>query len=210
MKNIKSIKKHVLALILGTACFAASTANATTIGISDSSYGNGVSNANYMAVSGDLPVGSTVTVINSTAFNAATPTDLRAMYDVLVFGWVSGGDYDRDWATRLLPYLQAGGGIVWEDPTNLGELAAAGLTFGGGGGESFVSACVDGLTCGTTAPASNIGDALTYAHFGIDSYTSDWTAFEMAGSVTEGVAAQFGAGRIVVAGADSFYHGDPS
>jgi hypothetical protein len=211
MKINKSMKKQALTLILGAVGFAAAaTAGATTIGISDSSYGNSISNANNMAASGELPAGSTVTVFNSATFNAATPAALRSMYDVLVFGWYSSNDFNRDWTTRLLPYLQAGGGIVWEDPSNLGELTAAGLTFNYGGGYVGVSACVDGLTCGTNDRASNLGDSLTYAHFGIQSYTSDWTVFQTASGVTEGVAGQFGAGRIVVAGADSFYHGDAS
>lgn len=205
------IKTKALALVLGAIGFtAAATAGATTIGISNSSYGNAIPNATNMVTSGDLPAGSTVTVLDSATFNAATPIALRSMYDVLVFGWYSSSDFNRDWTTRLLPYLQAGGGIVWEDPSNLAELAAAGLSFNYGGGPTSVSACVQGLTCGADARASNLGDALTWAHFGIQSYTSDWTAFQTAYGTTEGVAASFGAGRIVVSGADSFYHGSSS
>ena len=56
-------------------------------------------------------------------FNEMSPAELAATYDVLIFYWKTSDNVNADW-TRLLEYMAAGGGIIYEDPTNLADLAA--------------------------------------------------------------------------------------
>jgi hypothetical protein len=72
--------------------------------------------------SGDLP--GTFTALTPGTFNViATAADLRAQFDVLLFGYASDGSVNAAWAGRLQDYLGLGGGIVFEDPSNIGELS---------------------------------------------------------------------------------------
>ena len=61
----------------------------------------------------DIP-GATVTRIftpvDLAAFNLLTVPALRAAYDVLVFVFANSPVSDADWTTRLVPYMDLGGG----------------------------------------------------------------------------------------------------
>ena len=57
-----------------------------------------------------------------------TAWDLCGAYHVLVFNWNSPRIKNLNWQ-RLLDYMACGGGIVFEDPKNVGALAAGVSTF---------------------------------------------------------------------------------
>lgn len=66
---------------------------------------------------------NTLTTIDNTTFNSMTPVALAAAYDIIVIPWKINSSANLDWTTRLLPYLMAGGNVLWEEPNNIGELA---------------------------------------------------------------------------------------
>jgi hypothetical protein len=93
------------------------------VGVRLAGIGNGFgSGPGQIFSSGDLP--GTFTELSPAAFNAyATAADLRASFDVLLFGYNSDGSVNAAWAGRLQDYLELGGGLVFEDPANVGELS---------------------------------------------------------------------------------------
>ena len=69
---------------------------------------------------------ATYTEIKSNAFGkilagSGAATELCADYDVLIFEWDSPDIKNLDWDT-LLDYMACGGGIIWEDTTNILKL----------------------------------------------------------------------------------------
>ena len=164
------------------------------------SYGN--QSYNLVFSSGD--VAGSMTRISAATFNAMTPAQLRASYDVLLFTWATGAGLNADWNTRLLPYLNAGGHVIWEDDSNMSDLAPE-LTGGGYySGSPYTVASVPGLTA---APGVAISNVLTYAHFTIGSYSSRLHPFITAAGATIGAYGSYsGGGRMVITGDDQDYH----
>ena len=162
--------------------------------------------------SGDLS--GTITRITATAFNALTPAQLRAQYDILIITWSSPSTLDVDWDTRLLPYLQAGGGVLFDgDPNNVGDLSAiVDTSFTTVGGESpagiAVTTPVPGLTDGINNLFAN--NHIRFATFPAwDPALSPFLAFTSGpntGAVV-GLYGRFGAGCIVLTGPDQDFHG---
>eukprot|EP01096_Ripella_sp_DP13-Kostka_P005966 TRINITY_DN20_c0_g1_i6.p1 TRINITY_DN20_c0_g1~~TRINITY_DN20_c0_g1_i6.p1 ORF type:complete len:1375 (+),score=606.00 TRINITY_DN20_c0_g1_i6:161-4285(+) len=63
--------------------------------------------------------------VTCTAFNAMTPSELAAAYQILLIARGTSSTCNFDWDTRLRPYLAAGGfGIYWEASDRLSDLAA--------------------------------------------------------------------------------------
>jgi len=166
--------------------------------------------ANVVFSSGDLA--GNITRLTEVQFNALTPAQLRAAYDVLIITWNSATTLNVDWATRLQPYLALGGGVIFEDPNNVGQLAAlVGTTVINVGGESS-----SGIT--VTTPVAGLTDGITgfydNNHIRFVSF-HDWnpalrtflgfTTGPNAGAVV-GLYGRFGAGCIVLTGPDQDYH----
>lgn len=148
---------------------------------------------------------TTRTTMDNATFNAMSVADLAAAYDVIVAPWYVNNTANLDWATRLLPYMQAGGGILWEDPNNLGDLTGSGITFGSTAG--YINS---GLTL--VAPFDeNSAESWYHVHYGITAITSDWDIFSTdANGSIHGVYGEFGSngGRMVLGVSDNLYHPD--
>lgn len=201
-------KKFLTGLVCSVAI---GSANATVIGVfTEGSINNALSNIQHVADSGLLtPADGPDTVINinsNAAFNAMSVNDLISTYDTLVMPWEVRTNANFDWATRLLPYLNGGGSILWENPNDLGELAASGLGLTTGNiysasGESQIS---------LTSP---FGDAGAQGHFHIHysiTDAADWDVWsvDIFGGV-HGVNQEFAnGGRMVLGVSDNLYHPD--
>ncbi len=178
-----------------------STASAFSIGLlTDGSQNLAETNiAHYVADH----AGSSYTSISNATFNATSVATLASTYDVLVMPWYVNASANLDWATRIRPYMNAGGGVLWEDPTNLSDLTGSGITFGSTGG--YTSA---GRTL--VAPFdANGAESHYHVHYGITAVTSDWDIFgtDANGSI-HGVYGEFGSssGRMVIGVSDNLYH----
>ncbi|MDQ6690123.1 MAG: HYR domain-containing protein [Gemmatimonadota bacterium] len=152
--------------------------------------------ANIVFSSGDL--NGSIARIGEAQFNAMTVAQLRASYDVLLFTWASSPSLNADWTTRLLPFMQLGGGIIWEDDSNIGDLSPAVVALPGGY-SSWALSPVPGLTDGISGRFAN-------SHIRFTSWISTLHPFITTPSSTEGLYGEFGAGRIVLTGPDQDYH----
>ncbi|MBI2536129.1 MAG: Ig-like domain-containing protein, partial [Gemmatimonadetes bacterium] len=138
----------------------------------------------------------TYTELTPAAFNAiATAADLRAQYDVLLFAYDSDGSVDASWA-RLRAYLALGGGIVFEDPNNVGDLAdiltgAADNLSGSGIALLPVPALTDG-----------IANSFTNSHISFTAWSDSLAHFVLRDTKALGLYGRFGSGCIVVTGTD--------
>ena len=151
----------------------------------------------------DLPLdipGATVARISAAAFNADSPATLRTKYDVLVFTWATTSTLNADWATRLVPYMNLGGGVIFEDDGNPGDLAPGVTAFSAGGGSSVVSAVVPGLTDG-------IVNSFVNNHLRFTAWDPALSPFLMRGANVTGLQGPIGAGCIVLTGPDQDFHG---
>ncbi len=156
----------------------------------------------------DGPDGVTINCSAAPTFNGQSPEQLRAQFDVLLFTWVSQPQVNADWATRLLPYLQLGGGIIFEDPGNIADLAAVltvnSIDVGGGVANITTVGAVPGLTDGITTAFENNHFTLTPVVGGLSPFlTRDL-------DVVVGWYGEFpatGGGRIVITGPDQHFHG---
>lgn len=139
--------------------------------------------------------------VDVATMNAMTVAELNTTFDILIVPWTVSASLNMDWATRLLPYLNDGGNVLWEDPANAqdGDLAASGLTFGG----SYTSSDI------TLVPPYDADGAEGYyhVHYTIASHNADWTPFSVdADGGVHGVVGEFGAGRMVLGVSDNLYH----
>jgi hypothetical protein len=159
-------------------------------------FGNRAANAVFST--GDLT--GSVTRISEAAFNAMSVSEVRAAYDVLLFTWASSWTLNADWNTRLLPYLQLGGGIIWEDDGNLSDLAPAITAVNVGAGGPWTVAPVPGLSDG-------ISGAFANTHIRFTSWTGPLLPYITSSGGTEGLYGEFsGGGRIVLHGPDHDFH----
>lgn len=150
---------------------------------------------------GDLS--GSITHVDTADFNASSVEDLRANYDVLLFTWATASQLNADFETRLLPYLEQGGGIVFEDAGNTADLAPgahAAAKFPYMGSFSLVS--VPGLTDGVTAD-------FPHNHFALTSWTSRLAPLmSINGTATSLYGGFSGGGRMIITGTDQHQHGD--
>jgi hypothetical protein len=165
--------------------------------------GSGGNAFNTAYSSGDV-TGTILRTYDVTAFNSQTPAQLRASYDVIMVAWEAGGGFNLDWNTRLLPFLQMGGGVIFEDPSNISDLAPAVTGTFTGASTPYVVTPVPGLTDGV------VGTFSSHIHFSVSAW--DPAIFSpfltgAGGSPTIGLYGQVpGGGRIVVTGPDPDYH----
>lgn len=145
------------------------------------------------------PVDGTVTILLADAFNALSPAELRASYDVLFLSQFAQADIDVAWTTRLQPFLALGGGVVFESVNNAFELAPA-VTKNAeyiDGGNVLVTADVPVLTTGVRSdPGGFNWPQFTFTAW--DPALSPFLTF--AGSVTGLYGTLPGGGRLVVTG----------
>lgn len=184
----KLLKAASAAVLLSSSVFA----NAGLINViyTSDSQNNADANATLAAQ------GGTVTEVSSAAFNALTAVDLSS-YDLLVVGWKGSGTYNFDWDTVLLPFIQSGGGLIFEAPGEIGDLTNAGFTI------------AEQNTNNNVASYDNIfgTGAFTNTHLSITSMSTAWTCHMNNTSGNCNLAtAEFGAGRAIIGGYDSFYH----
>lgn len=150
---------------------------------------------------GDLP--GSVTHLEMGDFNHLFPEKLRASYDVLLFTFVTPERLDADYETRLSPFLELGGGVIFEDPGNTADLAPAALKtskFPYQG--TFALATVPGLT-------SSVSSAFPHNHFAFTAWDPRLAPLETVNGIATGLYGGFrGGGRLVVTGTDQHAHGD--
>lgn len=148
---------------------------------------------------GDL--GGSFTVLTDATFNAMTPADLRASYEVLIFRCcVASATINADWTTRLVSYMALGGGIIWEDGgENLSDLVPGVTASPGFLGGITLSATVPGLTDGIISSFVN-------SHITFSAWDPALSPFIVSGATTVGLYGQFGTGCIVLTGPDNDWH----
>lgn len=193
-------------------CASAVSANASIIGVfTDGSTNNAFSNVQYVSNSGNLtPLdGADTTVgITNTLFNSLSTSQLLASYDTLVVPWKINTSANFDWNTVILPYLNGGGSILWENPNDLTELDNSGL------GLTTNTGIYPGISNETqislTSPFGDAGAVGNFhIHFGITN-AADWDVFsiDINGGI-HGVNKEFAnGGRMVVGVSDNLYHPD--
>jgi hypothetical protein len=164
-------------------------------------YGLGLAPSQIFS-SGDVP--GTLTSMDVTTFNATAPAVLRASYDVLLVEWGTNASADLGWTARIVPFLEAGGGIVWEDPYNVSDLAPGviGLndeTDPSAGGFALLD--VPGMTAG-------IASDFTNSHTTFTDWSDSLVHFVLQGNKALAVYGRIGAGCIVLNGPDVGWHGD--
>ncbi|HIF20907.1 MAG TPA: hypothetical protein EYQ27_03135, partial [Gemmatimonadetes bacterium] len=175
---------------------------------------NGGDEAAHEVVSDGHIEGSVARISHST-FNAMSVADLIATYDVLIITWATASSLDFDWDTRARPFLEAGGGIMYEDPENMDDLAAIVSEPSSCSGSGFqdIIADVPGLTDGVSS-ATDLGfNSLINNHMCFADW-ADWLSpfleipASAGGPYTTGLYGTWGAGRIVLAGPDQDYHSE--
>jgi hypothetical protein len=169
--------------------------------------GNFAADAAYS--SGDLD--GAICRISEATFNGFVPSELRDLFPALIITWDSDPSLNADWATRLLPYLNLGGGVLFDgDTKNISDLAAivtaSDTTTGGEFGTFTVSATVAGLTDAINGSFEN-----NHIRFdpSWDSNLAPFLSFSPDGetSYTVGLYGTFGTGCIVLTGPDQDFHG---
>jgi hypothetical protein len=149
---------------------------------------------------GDLP--GTVTHVDVSEFNRLSVEELRASYDVLLFTWATSSKLDADFETRLLPFLEQGGGIIFEDAGNTVDLAPVAMAaprFPYMG--SFTLASVPGLTSGVSID-------FPHNHFAFSAWSERLGPLIQVNGTSVGLYGGFpGGGRMVVTGTDQHLHG---
>ena len=152
--------------------------------------------------SGD--VAGSITRISETAFNAMTPAQLRASYDVLLFTWASNPVLNGDWATRIQPYLNLGGKVVWEDNNNIGDLAPEVIGTAVDVSGPFTVTSVPGLT---DAPGIPINGTFDNSHTREASWSAALHPFIDNAGQTIGLYGNYpGGGTLILTGPDQDYH----
>ena len=164
----------------------------------------GVRSFDGVFLHGDLP--GIIDRIGVATFNSMSPADLRANYDVLIFTQSTASTLNADWNTRILPYLDLGGSVYFEDDVNLNDLnpSVAGVFEDLELWDTYEISPVPILTDGYTS-------LLEHHHFNITSYSSDWEVFITgpAGVGTYGIhTTRPSGGRMVVWSPALDYHGD--
>ncbi len=186
--NIKVLK----AAVAGVALSVSSLASAGLINVVYTSDSQGQADAN-VAIAAQ---GGTVTEMNAAGFNALSSAQLGS-YDLLMVGWRGTGSFNLDWDSVLLPFIQAGGGLIFEAPGEIGDLTNTGFTI------------TEQNTTNNLATYDNFfGNAnFINTHMSITALSSDWTCHLNNNNGNCNLAtASFGAGRAIIGGYDSFYH----
>lgn len=183
--------------------------------------------------SGDL--NCTYTELDPVTFNSMTPAELRANFDILLAAWMSQSwHFDLDWTTRLHPFLELGGGVIWEDPGNFADLdpavAAVNLMpYNTDWCSVLITEEIPGVTTGilqdgectgNQRPAcfSNFHVGFTSWHPGLSPFLlSKGTRYMTDGSevpdeecqpnLVVGLYGEFSGGRIILTGPDNNFHG---
>ncbi|MEX2308381.1 MAG: hypothetical protein WD738_12340 [Pirellulales bacterium] len=164
--------------------------------------GPGANQAASQVVGTEVP--GTDTTLSEAQFNAMSVTQLRANYDALLIGFNATGSLNVDYNTRIGPYLQAGGGVIFESPQNLGDLA------------TLVTGTTD-VTSGTFAVIATpiltdgfgTSTSLINAHMTFTTRPAWLSPFLLNGSFTVSLYGEspVGQGRLVLSGPDNDYHG---
>ncbi|GEM_PF-3433792 len=150
----------------------------------------------------DLP--GTFEFISAAEYNLLSVQELRESYDVLIFPWGGNSSLDADWETRLLPFMELGGGIIWENENNLEDLQQV-VTGNGGifsGAGMHISDEVPILTDGITNHLGN--GQFWFSDFEDTPFSS---FINRADGEAVGLWGQFGEGVIVLSGVLSNYYG---
>lgn len=201
-RAIPSLLPRIASVLILFWCLTAPAAAIQVAGIG----GNfGTRAANDLFASGVLQ-GSIDRSLTTAQFNALSPAELRASYDVLLVTWYSDENLNLDWTTRLLPYLELGGGIVWEDSLNIADLVP---------GVSAVRSCVSNGTGQITpvfTPVPGLTDGVSGSFVNCHVLYNDWSAdfapWIQSAGYTLGIYGEVAAGRMVF-GLDADYHGVP-
>lgn len=88
-------------------------------------------NINRLIYSGVLTPGDgydSWSAITTSDFNRMDTETLLSRYDTLIMPSLTPPSMDANWTTILMPYLEAGGSILWQDARNIGDLVFSGLT----------------------------------------------------------------------------------
>ncbi len=205
----KSTARHTL-IVAGTllSLSFASTASATKIGMFTGGIGQASNNMTIVTDSGSLTPGDGAdswSALNTSSFNSMSTSDLLDNFDTIVMPWKISSLLNADWDTVLLPYLNGGGSILWEDPTNIGDLAASGISLSSGNSYGTVGEGDISLV----APFGDDGASGYYhIHYSILGASSDWNVWSTdKNGAIHGVYKEFNNnGRMVLGVSDNLYH----
>ena len=171
----------------------------------------------------EVELGGTYNRLTAKRFNKMSPEELRENHDVLIFNWKSSASVNAKWNTRLLPYMHLGGGIIFEDPNNVADLAAGVSTIGVQNHSpepNPITITIASELALTTVPNSfpstatfinnhiifdvDNSDAALMPFLALTRSTANWP--NGVGKVV-GLYGNFGSGRIVLTGPDNNFHG---
>ncbi|MEW6270077.1 MAG: hypothetical protein AB1689_12365 [Thermodesulfobacteriota bacterium] len=160
--------------------------------------------ADQVFASGD--VAGSIERIDAATFNALSPSELRQAYDVILFSWSSDPAVDAGWTSRILPYLELGGGVIFEDPGNVADLAPGVL------GVELDGCCAVALSAGVAGLTTGIrGDPGGFVNFHIrfTAWDGALAPFLVQGADVLGLYGELpGGGRIVLTGPDQDFHAE--
>lgn len=208
--------KTVFAGSVALAMFAMPAASATIGHVTTGSQNLAGANLTHLSDSAEvtpLDGADTYDSISAVDFNALSPAELAARFDVIVLPWNITGSANMDWDTRIRPFLNLGGGILWEDPNNIGDIAgpSSGLDLSTSGG--YGSNIGPSGTIALDAPFGDEGaEGYYHIHFGIRDHSDDWNCWSVdINGDCHGVNRDFlpGAergGRMVLGVSDNLYH----
>jgi len=192
-------------IIAGTLLLWTLVAPAAAIQVAGIGGNYGTRAADNLFASGVLQ-GSIDRSLTTAGFNAMSVADLRANYDVLLVSWYSDENLNLDWNTRLQPYLQMGGGVIWEDSLNIADLmpavtAVRSCVSNGTGQITPVFTSVPGLTDG-------VGGSFVNCHVLYNDWSPDFAPLIQSAGYTLGLYGEVAGGRMVLS-LDTDYHGEP-
>ncbi|WP_075187817.1 PEP-CTERM sorting domain-containing protein [Teredinibacter haidensis] len=190
----------------------ASSASATVIGMfTDGSIGNAANNMDTVVSGGGLTPGDGAdswVALSSSTVNSMSTADLLAAYDTIVLPWFVDTSLNADWDTVILPYLNGGGKILWEDPKNIAEISGASSGLSLSSGNSYGSGIGEGSISLVAPFGDDSASGYYHIHYSILGASSDWSVFstDTNGGI-HGVYREFdNGGRMVLGVSDNLYH----
>jgi len=200
------MNKLVKLIIFFVACLISVPANALNIGVltgtGTSGYVDGP-NAGHTTLYLDL-LSDELDITYTTMVNVTSLSDISD-YDVIIGGCcLEPANSNLDWNTVLLPYLEAGGGVILEHSDYVDDLAGSGANAIFNQPLSYYP--ITDITDSTVA-GDETDEVLFGAGMSFEGYDpSNWTEFLTTDSLVTGLYGEFGDGRIILDGHGMFFH----
>ena len=151
-------------------------------------------------------IAGSIGFLDSTTFNSMSPSQLRDDYDVLVFGWNSPTSVNAPFLTKIGPYMDLGGSILWEDEKNVADMndlpGFDGQELNGGG--PYIVYTIPG----NEIVSAGITNVFVNHHIRINTHPPWLNVWIRHGTTNDvlAVLGEYGTGKIMVSGPDHDFH----